>query len=196
MSELRSRSHAAPDRHLSETSGSLPNIGADFRIFEEYARIHPNVKAQIEALPLDEQNEYMGRLATVLGKDPDAKITDISQLGMAPPPLPTREDAEETKIFQAAKSRPISEVRAKNVPGYRGSEALTTALPVASGRKFVRPQEALTIPRPKATGKPKAPQADEEPTRVIQELADGDIEDVKSPTAAQLAAAIRGYKGA
>lgn len=156
----------------------LPNIsGADFRIFEGYADIDPNLKAQIEAVgSFDEQDKYMARLAEKLGKDPDAKITDISQLGMAPPPLPTGEDAKETRLFQAAKSRSISGTRAKSGAPYRGPEALTAPLPAASAKPTaVRGDDALTLPRKAAAhrGPPPVPKADDKKTRVISKGGSG-----------------------
>lgn len=190
----------------------LPNIGgADFRIFEGYADIDPNLKAQIEALDsFDEQDKYMARLAEKLGKDPDAKITDISQLGMAPPPLPTGEDAKKTRVFEAAKPRSISGTRAKSGAPYRGPEALTAPLPAAVAKSAVaRGSDALTLPRKAAErrGPPPLPTADgertrvmrrdhdDEKTQVLEEINEADLEVLDDKAAEELAAAIKKFNG-
>lgn len=189
----------------------LPNIsGADFRIFEKYAEIDPNLKAQIEALPsFAEQDKYMIRLAEKLGKDPDTKITDISQLGMAPPPLPTGEDAKKTRVFEAVKPRPASGTRAKNGAVYRGPEAQTAPLSAAKPKQPERGDDAKTLARPVAgrRGPPPVPTAgdektrvmlknhDNEPTQVLEEINETDLEVLDDKAAAELAAAIKKFNG-
>lgn len=186
----------------------LPELGADFRIFDEYADINENLKKEIEALPLDEQVACMHKLARVLAvpEGDEAiqrvaeKITSLKDLDevykalTAPPPLPP-EDKRETRVFSAAKG-------------------IKAATPSGVRLRTDREPEALTVPLPAATSKRKQPQdrGSEEKTRVlpsakakkppaaekkhaIYEVPDEDVREWTGADEEALRQAIHKYKG-